>query len=66
MLFYDIMLTFGDEVERIWKRKISVMSVLFLLVRFSSNFGDIVGSEIHPQPQESVYLAIRIYCNYGL
>ena len=66
MLFYDIMLTFADEVERIWKRKISMMSVLFLLVRFSSSFEDTVGSEIHPQPQESVYLAIRVHCNYRL
>jgi len=66
MLFYDIMLTFADEVERIWKRKFSVMSILFLLVRCSSSFDDTVGSEIHPQLQEPVYLAIRVHCNYGL
>ncbi|PPR07614.1 hypothetical protein CVT24_004167 [Panaeolus cyanescens] len=34
MLIYDHMLTFSDEVERIWKQKISGATILFLLNRY--------------------------------
>ena len=34
MLFYDIMLTFADEVEFIWSRRFSFVSVLWYLVSF--------------------------------
>jgi len=33
MIYYDIMITFGEEVERIWMRKFSLVTVLFFLVR---------------------------------
>ena len=36
MLFYDIAITFGDEVEKIWKRPFSGATVLWTLVRFPS------------------------------
>ncbi|TFK35106.1 hypothetical protein BDQ12DRAFT_635344, partial [Crucibulum laeve] len=34
MLLYDHILTFSDEVERIWKQKITGASVLFLINRY--------------------------------
>ena len=34
MLFYDILLTFGEEVERIWMKKFSHFTVLWFLVKF--------------------------------
>lgn len=34
MLVFDHMLTFGDEVERIWKRKFTGATALFLLNRY--------------------------------
>lgn len=33
MLFYDIVITFGDEVEKIWKQRFTVATVLWFLVR---------------------------------
>ena len=32
MLFYDMLITFGDEVEKVWKQRFSGATVLFLLV----------------------------------
>ena len=32
MLFYDIVITFGDEVERIWKQRFTGATVLWFLV----------------------------------
>ena len=32
MLFYDIVLTFGDEVEKIWKQRFTGATVLWCLV----------------------------------
>jgi len=34
MLIYDHMLTFSEEIERVWKQKITGASVLFLLNRY--------------------------------
>ncbi|TFK37171.1 hypothetical protein BDQ12DRAFT_608300, partial [Crucibulum laeve] len=42
MLFYDIILTFGDEVERIWMRKYTPVTVLWFLNRYLSPLGYIV------------------------
>lgn len=33
MLFYDIAIIFGEEVEVIWARKFSIVSWLWFLVR---------------------------------
>ena len=33
MLFYDMSITFGDEVERIWKQRFTGATVLWFLVR---------------------------------
>lgn len=33
MLFYDIAITFGDEVEKIWKQRFTGATVLWFLVR---------------------------------
>ena len=35
MLFYDIAITFGDEVEKIWKQRFTGATVLWFLVSFS-------------------------------
>ncbi len=32
MVYYDIILTFGDEVERVWKKKFTWFTVLWFLV----------------------------------
>ena len=32
MLFYDILITFGDEVEKIWKQRFTGATVLWFLV----------------------------------
>ncbi|KAH8829595.1 hypothetical protein DL96DRAFT_1064930 [Flagelloscypha sp. PMI_526] len=36
MLVYDHCITFGDEVERIWKRKMTGASILFLINRYGT------------------------------
>ncbi|KAF8161874.1 hypothetical protein BJ912DRAFT_1099560, partial [Pholiota molesta] len=42
MLFYDIMITFGDEVDQIWKRKFTKFTPLWFLNRYLSPLGFIV------------------------
>ncbi|KAL4253687.1 hypothetical protein ABKN59_003728 [Abortiporus biennis] len=42
MLFYDIVLTFGDEVERIWKQRFTGATILWFLNRYLSPLGYIV------------------------
>ena len=32
MVYYDIILTFDDEVERVWKKKFTWFTVLWFLV----------------------------------
>lgn len=36
MLFYDMFLTFGDEVEKIWKQPFTGATILWFLVRIFS------------------------------
>ena len=35
MLFYDICLTFGEEVEKIWSQRFSLVTVLWFMVSSS-------------------------------
>ncbi|KAI9067813.1 hypothetical protein FKP32DRAFT_226061 [Trametes sanguinea] len=42
MLFYDMALTFGDEVEKIWKQRFTGATVLWFLNRYLSPLGYIV------------------------
>ncbi|KIM38019.1 hypothetical protein M413DRAFT_249814 [Hebeloma cylindrosporum] len=42
MLFYDIVITFGQEVERIWMRKFTMVTALWFLNRYLSPLGYIV------------------------
>ncbi|KLO06239.1 hypothetical protein SCHPADRAFT_946246 [Schizopora paradoxa] len=42
MLFYDIFITFGDEVEKIWKQRFTVATVLWFMNRYISPLGYIV------------------------
>ncbi|PPR01532.1 hypothetical protein CVT24_001844 [Panaeolus cyanescens] len=42
MLFYDMVITFGEEVEQIWMRKFSLLTVLYFLNRYLSPLGYIV------------------------
>lgn len=42
MLFYDIVLTFGDEVEKMWKQRFTGATVLWCLNRYLSPLGYII------------------------
>ncbi|KAL0958504.1 hypothetical protein HGRIS_000646 [Hohenbuehelia grisea] len=42
MLFYDIVLTFGDEVEYIWKKKFTPVTLLWFMNRYLSPLGYVV------------------------
>jgi len=42
IMVYDYMLTFGDEVRYIWRRPISNIKVLYLVLRYSVLFADVV------------------------
>ncbi|CAL1709298.1 unnamed protein product [Somion occarium] len=42
MLFYDMTITFGDEVEKIWKQRFTGATVLWFLNRYLSPLGYIV------------------------
>ncbi|KAJ8481889.1 hypothetical protein ONZ45_g15158 [Pleurotus djamor] len=42
VLFYDISLTFGDEVEKIWQKKFSPVTILWFMNRYLSPLGYIV------------------------
>ncbi|KIM38016.1 hypothetical protein M413DRAFT_249734 [Hebeloma cylindrosporum] len=42
MLFYDMVITFGQEVERIWMRKFTMVTALWFLNRYLSPLGYIV------------------------
>ncbi|KAJ3551356.1 hypothetical protein NM688_g4750 [Phlebia brevispora] len=42
MLFYDICITFGDEVEKIWKRRFTGATVLWFMNRYLNPLGYIV------------------------
>ncbi|KAF9041560.1 hypothetical protein BJ165DRAFT_1350015 [Panaeolus papilionaceus] len=42
MIFYDMAITFGEEVEQIWMRKFSLLTVLWFLNRYLSPLGYIV------------------------
>ena len=60
MLFYDIAITFGDEVERIWKQRFTGATVLWFLV--SSIVSRIRFVLILADPAAS--LAIRVQNRY--
>lgn len=38
MLFYDIAITFGDEVEKIWKQRFTGATILWFMVGLTINF----------------------------
>ncbi|GJJ15676.1 hypothetical protein Clacol_009954 [Clathrus columnatus] len=40
-LYYDHILTFGREVEWIWKRKLTIPTGLFLFIRYSTTFWEV-------------------------
>ncbi|THG97319.1 hypothetical protein EW026_g4656 [Hermanssonia centrifuga] len=42
MLFYDILITFGDEVEKIWRQRFTGATVLWFLNRYIPPLGYIV------------------------
>ncbi|EJD07873.1 uncharacterized protein FOMMEDRAFT_138010 [Fomitiporia mediterranea MF3/22] len=42
MLFYDILITFGDEVEKIWKQRFSFATILWFMNRYLSPLGYVV------------------------
>jgi len=65
MLFYDIVITFGQEVERIWMRKLSMVTILWFLVRFLF-FPISRDNALKNFTQESVSFAVGLYCNHRL
>ncbi|KAL5521018.1 hypothetical protein ACEPAG_8940 [Sanghuangporus baumii] len=42
MLYFDILITFGDEVERIWKQRFTFATVLWFMNRYLSPLGYVV------------------------
>ena len=66
LYIYDVLLTFDEEVDRIWERRVSTASILFLLNRYCnilipvgvivSNFG----------PQTRVVCVLPNFLNYEL
>lgn len=40
MLVYDYMLTFGDEIEYIWRRPITNVKVIYLILRYGVALGE--------------------------
>ncbi|KJA19156.1 hypothetical protein HYPSUDRAFT_204886 [Hypholoma sublateritium FD-334 SS-4] len=42
MVYYDIIITFGDEVERVWRRKFTWFSVLWFLNQYVPPLGFVV------------------------
>ncbi|KAF9445271.1 hypothetical protein P691DRAFT_675977, partial [Macrolepiota fuliginosa MF-IS2] len=53
MLIYDHCLTFSDEVERIWKRRFTFVTVLFLINRYATIVEVIVVLEAFHNPSWS-------------
>ncbi|KAF8815776.1 hypothetical protein BYT27DRAFT_6655343 [Phlegmacium glaucopus] len=51
MLIYDHMLTFSDEVERIWKQKITGASILFLMNRYLTPLQFIIVIDAFQDPE---------------
>ncbi|KAH9993505.1 hypothetical protein BJV74DRAFT_368159 [Russula compacta] len=41
MLAYDYMLTFGDEIEYIWRRPITSVKVIYLILRYGVALGEV-------------------------
>ncbi|KAL5505052.1 hypothetical protein ACEPAH_7715 [Sanghuangporus vaninii] len=42
MLYFDILITFGDEVEKIWKQRFTFATVLWFMNRYLSPLGYVV------------------------
>jgi hypothetical protein len=41
MLVYDYILTFGDEIEYIWRRPVTSVKVIYLILRYGVALGEI-------------------------
>jgi len=61
MLFYDIAITFGQEVEQIWRKKFSFVALLWYLVSSS-----VSKSGMHLIQPESLCPALGVYRDYNL
>jgi hypothetical protein len=42
MFFYDYTLTFGDEMQYIWRRPVTGIKILYLVLRYGVAIADIV------------------------
>jgi len=60
ILVYDYMLTFGDEVRYIWRRPISNIKVLYLVLRYSVLLAELVYFQ-GGIPPAHVYAKLNIY-----
>lgn len=64
MLFFDIAITFGDEVERIWKRRFTGATVLWFIVRQYSRYSTLPHEQLrHVEP---IFATPRLYCGHSL
>ena len=63
MLFYDIVLTFGEEVEKVWKQRFTGVTVLWFLVCAIPNMK--CPNYLKPY-SESISFAIGLYSHYRL
>ena len=51
MLFYDMFLTFGDEVEKIWTQPFSLAQVLWFVVRMLPNINYLTSHDLRRSKQ---------------
>jgi len=59
ILFYDHILTFSDEIHKIWNRKHSFISTLFIINRYTTSLGyiPITYFIFHSPPDPAMYVA---------
>ena len=65
MIYYDIIITFEEEVERIWMRKFSLVTVLFFLVCFLPAFLTTIAATFEILPQEPISLAVGLHFSHN-
>lgn len=63
---YDVLLTFDEEVDRIWKRRVSTASILFLLNRYCNILIPVGAIVSNFGPQTRVVCVLPNFLNYEL
>ncbi|KAE9396647.1 hypothetical protein BT96DRAFT_1039235 [Gymnopus androsaceus JB14] len=67
MLIYDHLITFGDEVERVWKRKFTGATLLFFLNRYLTpvQFALILDAFHNPAWEGEMVMILRVWALYN-